>query len=244
MTIALVTGANKGIGREIAAQLAERGVTVLLSARDKDLGARAAAELGVRSLVLDVTDAASVRDAARWIDDEFGRLDVLVNNAGISGDPAGQRPGQVDVDVVRAVLETNVLGVITVTEAMLPLLRRSDAARIVNVSSAVGSLATNSDPTHYFARMQGSAAYAPSKAALNMLTVQYARELRPDGILVNSVTPGPCATDFTKPFARADITRSAADGAVIAVRMATLEREADGDGPSGGFFDDDGTVPW
>ncbi|MBO2450971.1 SDR family NAD(P)-dependent oxidoreductase [Actinomadura barringtoniae] len=240
MTIALVTGANKGIGREIAAQLAERGLTVLLAARNKELGEKAAAELGVRSLVLDVTDPASVRNAAERIDEEFGHLDVLINNAGISGDPAGQRPGHVEIDVVRSVLETNVLGVIAVTEAMLPLLRRSSAARIVNVSSAVGSLGTNTDPDHYFAKMQGSAAYAPSKAALNMLTVQYAKALRPDGILVNSVTPGACDTDFTKPFARTDITRTAADGAVIAVQMATLKE----DGPTSGFFDDNGTVPW
>jgi NAD(P)-dependent dehydrogenase (short-subunit alcohol dehydrogenase family) len=241
--IALVTGANKGIGREIAAQLAALGATVLVAARDPGRLKEAVAGLraaggDVHPVALDVTDPASVTAAAAEVERGFGRLDVLVNNAGISGGRAAQVPGSVDLDVVASVFATNVLGVIAVTEAMLPLLRRSAAARIVNLSSSVGSLARMSDPGHYFARMPGAVAYAPSKAALNQITVQYAKALRPAGILVNAADPGACATDFTAGFP--GITRTAADGAAIAVRLATLPA----DGPTGAYLADTGPVPW
>ncbi|TDD63573.1 SDR family NAD(P)-dependent oxidoreductase [Actinomadura rubrisoli] len=239
MTIALVTGANKGIGREIAAQLAERGLTVVLAARSKDRGDKAAAELGLQTVVMDVTDPASVRDAALRIKEDHGRLDVLVNNAGISGDPDRQRPGTADTDLVRTVFETNVFGVITVTEAMLPLLRHSSAPRIVNVSSSVGSLTDQTDPAHYFANMPASVAYASSKAALNMVTVQYAKALGGQGFRINAVTPGPCDTDFTRSLGF-NLTRTAADGAAVAVNLATI----DDNGPNGAFFDDRGPAPW
>lgn len=143
------------------------------------------------------------------------------------------------MDTVRAAFETNVFGVMMVTNAMIPLLRRSPAARIVNISSDVGSLAKMADSAHYFATLPGSAAYPPSKTALNSLTVQYAKDLRADNILVNAAAPGACATDFTKHLG-IPITRTAADGAAIAVRLATLGP----DGPTGGFFSDDGPVPW
>jgi NAD(P)-dependent dehydrogenase (short-subunit alcohol dehydrogenase family) len=244
-TIALVTGANKGIGYAIAAQLATgHGVAVLLGARDPDKGKRAAESLRerggeVRAITLDVTDATSVTAAAALIDTEYGRLDILVNNAGISGKRDAQRPGTVDLSVVRAVFETNLFGVIAVTEAMLPLLRRSASARIVNVSSGTGSLTWMTDPEHYFAsQVPGAAAYPVSKTALNMLTVQYAKALAPDGIAVNSIAPGACATDFITGINRV-ITRTADDGARIAVQLATRQ-----DPPSGGFHDDDGPVPW
>jgi NAD(P)-dependent dehydrogenase (short-subunit alcohol dehydrogenase family) len=157
----------------------------------------------------------------------------------ISGGLDRQSPGAADLDTVRAVFETNFFGVIMVTEAMLPLLRRSTAARIVNVSSGVGSLHNMTDPGHYMSRLPAALAYPTSKTALNSLTVQYAKALAADRILVNAVAPGPCATDFTKglPY---PVTRTAADGAEIAVRLATI----DPDGPSGGFFDDGGRVPW
>lgn len=249
--VALVTGANKGIGREIARQFAALGMHVLVGSRDPRRGEQAAAALradggDVDALELDVTDPRTVQAAAAQIEERFGRLDVLVNNAGISGADAGrsrgvsnQVPGTVELDVVRAVLDTNVVGVVAVTEAMLPLLRRTPEARIVNVSSSVGSVTLASDPTHYFARMPAGVAYPVSKAALNMLTVQYAKAGRDDGILVNAADPGACATDFT---AHLDfpIARTAADGAAIAVRLATLEK----DGPTGGLFNDDGPVPW
>ncbi|MER7579830.1 SDR family NAD(P)-dependent oxidoreductase [Kitasatospora sp. NPDC097691] len=245
-TIALVTGANRGIGHAIARRLAERGMTVLVTARDPKRAAAAADRLrgagsDVRSLALDVTDRATVHEAALQADAWFGRLDVLVNNAGISGDVDAQLPSAAAVETMVEVFETNVFGVLTVTNAMLPLLRRSAAARIVNVSSGVGSLGNQTDPGHYLSGLPPMAAYPAAKAALNMLTVQYARELRPEGILVNAVAPGACATDFTRnlPFGHT-ITRTAAEGAAIAVRLATLGP----DGPTGGFFDDDGPVRW
>lgn len=241
--IALVTGANKGIGRAIAHRLAELRMTVLVAARDPRRGAEAAAALRASGgqaypLTLDVTDPAGVAAAAAEVDDRFGRLDVLVNNAGISGDRAGQRPGAVDLAAVRAVFETNLFGVIVVTEALLPLLRRSAAGRIVNVSSGTGSMGRMTDATDYMARLPAFVGYPVTKTALNMLTIQYAKALAADGILVNAVAPGGCATDFTKgsPF---KITRTADQGAQIAVRMATLGH----DGPTGGFFEDNGAVP-
>jgi NAD(P)-dependent dehydrogenase (short-subunit alcohol dehydrogenase family) len=239
-TIALVTGANKGIGYEIVAQLAERGMTVLLAARDEQRREQAVAKLreagrDVHPIALDVTDPATARAAAATIEERFGRLDVLVNNAGITGGMA-QAPTSVDPATIRAVFDVNVLGVLTVTNAMLPLLRRSAAPRIVNMSSGVGSLAAMSDPDGPLAQMPASAAYVPSKTALNSLTVQYARELRKEGVLVNMADPGYVATDlngFTG-------FRTPAQGAAIAVRLATLGP----DGPTGGFFDDQGPVPW
>jgi NAD(P)-dependent dehydrogenase (short-subunit alcohol dehydrogenase family) len=191
-TTALVTGANKGIGREVAARLASLGTNVLLGSRDPHRGAAAAADLGprVHPVTLDVTDPAGVLSAARWIEERFGRLDILVNNAGVSGDLAAQNPVSVELSAVREVFETNVFGVITVTAAMLPLLVRSPAARIVNVSSGLGSLARMTDPEDYFTTRPPLAAYVPSKTALNSLTVQYAKALRSRNILVNAADPG------------------------------------------------------
>ncbi|NKZ08886.1 SDR family oxidoreductase [Actinomadura latina] len=244
---ALVTGANKGIGYAIAQGLAGRGMTVLLGARDPALGEKAAASLrdaghDVRAVALDVTDAASVEAAAGQVTARTGRLDVLVNNAGISGG-ARHLPDEADLDVVRQVFDTNLFGVIRVTNAMLPLLRRAPAGRIVNISSGTSSMAAMTDPGHYFWDTAAAAAYPASKAALNMLTIQYAKRLRDTGILVNAAAPGGCATDFTAEFARLSgrvVERTAEQGAAIAIRLATL----DGGGPTGGFFDDDGPVPW
>ncbi|MDH2429697.1 SDR family oxidoreductase [Sphaerisporangium sp. TRM90804] len=240
-TTALVTGANKGIGREVAARLAERGMTVLLACRDRRRGELAAREIGgdVHALLLDVTDEGTIRAAAAEVGERFGRLDVLVNNAGISGDVSAQTPSGAGLDVLREVFETNVMGPVMVTNAMLPLLRRSAAGRVVNVSSGLGSLSNMSDAAHYMSGLPPMVAYPMSKTALNALTVQYAKELAADGILVNAAAPGACATDFTKdlPFV---ITRTASEGAAIVVRLATLEAG----GPTGGFFDDQGAVPW
>jgi NAD(P)-dependent dehydrogenase (short-subunit alcohol dehydrogenase family) len=241
--IALVTGANKGIGFEIARGLARCGMSVVVGARDVVRGRAAVDALkgdgDVRMVPLEVTDGGSVRGAAEWLEGEFGRLDVLVNNAGIAGGIPAQAPGESDLAVVRAVFETNVFAVVAVTDAVLPLLRKSAAGRIVNVTSGLGSLAQMSDPAGRMAVLPASTAYAPSKTALNSLTVQYAKQLRDAGILVNAADPGGCATDFT---AHLDwpITRTAADGAAIAVRLATLP---DG-GPTGGYFNDAGSVPW
>ena len=235
--ITLVTGANKGIGREIAAQLAALGHTVVIGARNAEQGEEAAAELGADSVVLDVTDPASVAAAASRIEERHGRLDVLINNAAISRPPgtdlSHQNPSTADLDTLRAIFETNYFGVITVTNALLPLLRRSSAPRIVNVSSGGASLARNADPD---AQLPISAGYTPSKTALTSLTLQYARELRPDGILVNAVCPGFCATDLNGHAG----FRTPAQGAVAAVRLATIPA----DGPTGTFVDDEGPVPW
>jgi NAD(P)-dependent dehydrogenase (short-subunit alcohol dehydrogenase family) len=235
---ALVTGATRGIGRAVAAELGRLGLTVLIGARDPARGEEVARELGGEAVHLDVTDPDSIAKAAAWIGEHHGRLDVLVNNAGISGDDH-QAPGDVDPNTIRGVFATNVLGAIAVTEAMLPLLRRSPAGRIVNLSSSVGSLGRMSDPDGPFSRLPATLAYAPSKAALNQVTVQYAKALATDGILVNAADPGGCATDFTA-TRFPGITRTAADGARIAVWLATLPA----DGPTGAYLADAGPVPW
>jgi NAD(P)-dependent dehydrogenase (short-subunit alcohol dehydrogenase family) len=233
-TIALVTGANKGIGYQIVEQLAARGMTVLLGGRDQKRREAAAAELGVEPIALDVTDPATVAAAAAQVEAGYGRLDVLVNNAGIAG-TGFVPPSGTTVEAVREVFDTNVYGVIRVTNAMLPLLLRSPAPRIVNVSSMVGSLAVQSDPAGPLSVLPPTVAYPVSKTALNAVTVQYARELA-GRILVNAADPGYCATDLNDHRG----WRTAAEGAATAVRLATLEA----DGPTGGFFNDDGPVAW
>ncbi|WP_030760466.1 MULTISPECIES: SDR family oxidoreductase [unclassified Streptomyces] len=244
--ITLVTGANKGIGRQIAAQLGALGHIVVIGARDAELGRKAATELrgsGVdaASVVLDVTDPVSAAVAATEIESRYGRLDALVNNAAISGPPDStpddQRPSTADLDVLRAIFETNYFGVIAVTNAMLPLLRRSASPRIVNVSSSVGSLSINAELVRAdVLPIPISVGYVPSKSALTALTLQYARDLMPDGIKVNAVCPGYVATDLNGHRGH----RTPAEGAVAAVRMATIAAG----GPTGTFTDDEGPAPW
>ncbi|MFD8595099.1 SDR family NAD(P)-dependent oxidoreductase [Kitasatospora sp. NPDC059646] len=236
--VALVTGANKGIGYEIAAGLGALGWLVGVGARDEQRRADAVAALRDRGadafgVPLDVSDDDSVAAAAALLTERHGRLDVLVNNAAVTGGMP-QEPTGVDLAELRAVLETNVLGVIRVTNTFLPLLRRSAAPRIVNMSSAVGSLALQSDPDAFTGPT--SAAYAPSKTLLNAVTVQYAKELRDTGILINLACPGYCDTDLNGHRG----TRTPARGAAIAVELATLP---DG-GPTGRFFNEDGPLPW
>ena len=247
-TIALVTGANKGIGLETARQFGARGFTVLAGARDKERGLAAERELragGVdaRFVLLDVTLDASVREAADWIEREYGRLDILVNNAGIA---RGAPPSQTDLDVMHEVYEVNVFGVIRVTNAMLPLARRAPAARIVNVSSEVGSISSMTDPASPLGQMPASLAYPSSKAALNMITAIYARDLRDTPIKVNAANPGYTKTDLN----RNSGFRSVTEGAEATVYLATLPA----DGPSGilwghlwsadGPADAYGRLPW
>jgi NAD(P)-dependent dehydrogenase (short-subunit alcohol dehydrogenase family) len=228
--IALVTGANRGIGLELVRQLAQRGFTTVLGSRDEDKG-RAAAEslaadgIQVEARRLDVADAASARQLAAELDSEHGRLDVLVNNAAVLYD-TWQRGVDADLDLVHQALETNLFGAWHTTQACLPLLRRSSHGRIVNVSSGAGSLT----------RMgAGTPAYSVSKAALNALTRILAAELRSDGILVNSVCPGWVATDMGGPGGR-----PLEDGAA-SVMWAVLLPD---DGPTGGFFRDGRPVDW
>lgn len=241
MTV-LVTGGNKGIGREIAAQLADLGHTVIIGARSLSRGEETAAELratggNVTAVALDVTAPASAAAAADTVTAQHGHLDALINNAGISHQPgadsAGQLPGSADVDHVRYVFETNVFGVIIVTSAFLPLLRRSEGPRIVNVSSSAGSLASISDFNNADPIALG---YVPSKTALTAVTMMYARDLISERILVNAVCPGFVATDLNGH--RGILTP--AEGAISAVQMATIAA----DGPTGTFTDVDGPVAW
>jgi NAD(P)-dependent dehydrogenase (short-subunit alcohol dehydrogenase family) len=247
-TIALITGANKGIGLATARQFGACGFTVLAGARDEERGLAAERELradGVdaRFVSLDVTADASVREAADWIEREYGRLDILVNNAGIArGNPASET----NLDTMREVYEANVFGVIRVTNAMLPLLRRAPAARIVNVSSEVGSISSMTDPASPLAQMPASLAYPSSKAALNMITALYAKDLRDTPIKVNAANPGYTKTDLN----RNSGFRSVTEGAEASVYLATLPA----DGPSGilwghlwsadGPADAYGRLPW
>ncbi|MGW4633825.1 SDR family NAD(P)-dependent oxidoreductase [Nocardia sp. NPDC004415] len=237
-TIALVTGANKGIGYEIAAGLGALGWRVGVGARDRHRRDTAVAKLRAAGadafgVPLDVTDDDSVAAAADFLAGHAGGLDVLVNNAAITGG-VPQTPTTVDPATVRTVVETNVIGVVRVTNAMLPMLRVSAAPRIVTVSSSVGSLALQTTPGIDMGPVP--AVYAASKTFLNALTLRYAEELADTGILINSVCPGFTATDLNG-FRG---TRTTQQGAAIAIRLATLP---DG-GATGGFFDDAGTVPW
>lgn len=237
--IALVTGANKGIGFEIARRLGQAGMTVLLGARDPALGEPAAAglrdeQLDVRYIRLDLLDQGTIERAAMLIEADFHRLDVLINNAGIA-DPNDGPPSTADLDAIRRIMDTNFVGNVAVTRAMLPLVRKAPAGRIVNVSSGLGSLTLNGDPDWIFAPVK-LLGYCASKAALNMMTVQLAYELRDTAIKVNSADPGFTATDLNQHRG----TQTIEEGAAEAVRLALLPT----DGPTGGFFDSDGPRPW
>ncbi|MCF6469326.1 SDR family oxidoreductase [Nonomuraea sp. MG754425] len=233
-TVALVTGANKGLGRETARRLSGLGWRVFLAARDRERGAGAVKELAgldVELVELDVTSDASVAAAARDVAERAGRLDVLVNNAGVGGPPLS--PADTDAGPLRALYEVNVFGPVRVTRAFLPLLRRSELPRVVMVSSALASLTHAADPArpeHGFLAMD----YASSKTALNMIVSQYARAL--PGFKVNAADPGNPATDMNHHTG----VHTVEESAEVIVHLATLDR----DGPSGGFFDRHGSVPW
>ncbi|MFZ3597777.1 SDR family oxidoreductase [Streptomyces sp. BH104] len=237
--IALITGANKGIGLAVARGLGERGITVVLGARDEVLGKQAADALSADGITatpvrLDVRDESSVLDAARLVESRYGRLDILVNNAGTAGSFTGTAD-RAGADELREVFETNVFGVATVTRAMLPLLRRAPAGRVVNLSSHVGSLALNSDPGSPLAGVD-MIAYQSSKTALNALTVAYAKALRGTSVKVNAALPGVVATDINHHRG----PRTPAQGAAVVVRLALLDEN----GPSGACVADEGPVPW
>jgi NAD(P)-dependent dehydrogenase (short-subunit alcohol dehydrogenase family) len=242
MTIALITGAGRGLGFEIARQLGKRGVHVILGARDAGQGRTAVDELERKDItadtvVMDVTDTDSIRSARHWIAANHDHLDILVNNAGILND-AGVKAGELAFTDLRATFETNFFGVFATTQIFLPLLRQAPAGRIVNITSDLGSLAAMGDPAH---RQYGvfAAGYQASKCALNALTLQFAKELADTPIKVNSASPGVCRTDM----GGADAPLSVAEGAATAVWLATLEA----DGPTGGFFSstlDGGAHPW
>ncbi|WP_297608933.1 SDR family oxidoreductase [Nocardia sp.] len=248
MTTALITGANKGIGYETARQLAARGITVLIGARDADLGRTAADKLKAEGadaifVQLDVTDEQSIARAADWIGTEYGVLDILVNNAAIGGFVDGDNnPSSTTLATLRRVYETNVFGVVAVTNAVLPLLRRAAAARIVNVSSEVGSIAMMTDPDSPMWPM-AAIPYPSAKTALNMITAMYAKEFWDAPIKVNAANPGYTATDFNGNAG----FRTPAQGAEPSVHLATLPA----DGPSGQLWGyhmggdvEYGPLPW
>jgi NAD(P)-dependent dehydrogenase (short-subunit alcohol dehydrogenase family) len=236
--VALVTGANKGIGLEIARQLGQLGCTVLIGARDEQRGQEAAQKLqseglAARFVRLDVTDQNAIDAAAQKIADAFDKLDILVNNAAIGLDRTP--PSQLDIDILRRTYDTNVFGVFAVTKAMLPLLKKAEAGRIVNMSSGLGSLTQASDLNGPFASVN-LLAYNSSKTAVNALTVQFATELRDTPIKVNAADPGYVATDLNEHRGY----RTVQQGATAPVRLATLPE----DGPTGGYFNEDGVVQW
>jgi len=248
-SVVLVTGANQGIGLQIAKELVEHGFIVLIGSRNLERGEAAASEVGpdAHALQLDVTDQASITAAAERVRNEFGRLDLLINNAAISNTKKqpGQsveeyakttRPSNVSLDEMRAVWDTNVFGVLAVYQAMLPLLRETPGARIVNVSSGVGSLKTNLDPAFAYRAIFGPV-YPASKTALNALTVAMAIELEPEGINVNAVSPGFTRTNLNG-YAG---TETVEEGAREVVRVALLGP----DSPTGTFTRwENQTIPW
>ena len=241
LKIALITGANKGIGFEIARQLGAKGITVLTGARDRARGDEAARRLqseGIQATAvhLDVTDEATIKAAVTFIESTYGKLDILVNNAGISLTEGRVPPSELDLEVFRKTYETNVFGLFAVTRAMLPLLRVSDAGRIVNLSSPMGSLTLTSDPHSIYAQMPPLLAYRSSKTAVNAITVFFANEFRQTHIKVNAVSPGYVATDLNDH--QGFLTPQ--QGATLPVTFATLPV----DGPTGRFVEGDEEVPW
>jgi NAD(P)-dependent dehydrogenase (short-subunit alcohol dehydrogenase family) len=236
--IALISGANKGIGYETARGLGAKKIKVLIGARDKSRGEAAAETLraegaDARFVQLDVTDRDTILAAAQAIEKEFGRLDILINNAGIGEWSAS--PSTVDLAKVREIYDTNVFGPIALIQTMLPLLKKSRHGRIVNVSSSLGSLTLASDPNSPFADFT-ALGYNTSKSALNSMTIQFAKELKNTPIKVNAICPGYCATDLNNHSG----PRSAAQGAVAAIEYATLPD----DGPTGGYFNETGRIAW
>jgi NAD(P)-dependent dehydrogenase (short-subunit alcohol dehydrogenase family) len=236
--IALVTGSNQGIGFEIARGLATKKIKVLVGSRDESRGQRAAERIretggNAHFLKLDVTKCDSVQQAAEWIETNLGRLDILVNNAGIG--EQFSTPSTAPLDHLREIYETNVFGAIAVTQAMLPLLRRSKRGRVVNVSSSLGSLTLASQQDSALSELL-ALGYNTSKTALNSVTIQFANELRQSAIKVNAVCPGYCATAMSGYQG----PRTPRQGASVAIRYATI---AD-DGPTGGYFHEGGPIPW
>ncbi|MER6143187.1 SDR family NAD(P)-dependent oxidoreductase [Streptomyces sparsogenes] len=235
MRTTLITGATRGLGLETARRLVEAGHAVYLGARDARRGEEAAGRVGARALLIDVTGEDSVRAAAKLVQEEAGRLDVLVNNAGIGGRAASA--AETTADDLLAVYDTNVFGAVRVTHAFLPLLAASEAPVVVNVSSGLGSLAVAADPPAHASSVPGwlpALSYGSSKAALNMVTVQYAHAF--PHMRINAVDPGLTATDFNGHAG----TRTVEEGAEIIVRMARIGA----DGPTGGYFSAAGPLPW
>ena len=236
MKNALITGANKGIGFETARQLGKLGYKVLLGARDKKLGDEAARFLrdegiDAKFLMLDVADQQTIDEAFNIIEEEIGYLDVLINNAGVFLED-GILPTQLSLAMLKETFDVNFFGVFSVTTTFLPLIKKSSAGRIINVSSGQGSLTRSSSPDSK--RLQ--LAYNSSKAALNMLTIQFAKELKESKIKINSAAPGYTITDMNNGKGKNTVSQACA----VIVRLAEINET----GPTGGYFEDDGKIPW
>ena len=238
--IALITGANKGIGLETARQLGQEGITVLAGARDETKAKRTAEELrkeglDAHGIVLDVNNADSIQKAAARIEREYGRLDILVNNAGVMIDDQQKKPSEQSLEVWRKTFETNLFGLVATTQALLPLLRKSDAGRIVNLSSILGSIHLHATPGSPIYEMK-MPAYDVSKSAVNAYTVHLAWELKDTPIKVNAAHPGWVKTELGGEGAPMEIT----DGAKTSVALATIGA----DGPNGAYMHMGETLPW
>ena len=242
--IALVTGATRGIGLETVRQLAQAGVHTLLAGRDGARASEAALNLQrdglpVEAIALDVTDATSIAAAVQAVEQRHGRLDILVNNAGIMADDPTKPPSQQSAEAWRTTFDTNVFGLIETTKAFLPLLRKSDAGRIVNVSSALGSVTLHSDPSSFIYDFKVPA-YNVSKSAVNAWTVQLAYELRDSKVKVNTIHPGYVKTDMNNSGGEQRGELEVPEGARTSVKLALI----DDNGPNGGFFYFDEVLPW
>jgi NAD(P)-dependent dehydrogenase (short-subunit alcohol dehydrogenase family) len=239
--IALITGANKGIGLETARQLGKKEMTVLLGARDIKKGKTAAAELrkdgiDAQAIEIDVSDPDSINKAAAQVESDFGRLDILVNNAGVMTDDRGKKVSEQSLGTWRETFDTNVFGLIATTDAFLPLLRKSDAGRIVNLSSILGSIEFHARPGSPVYESKDTPAYNVSKAAVNAYTVQLAYELKGTNIKVNAAHPGWVKTDM----GGEDATMEIEDGAKTSVALATIGSE----GPNGAYIHMGEPLPW
>ncbi|MDR3727761.1 MAG: SDR family oxidoreductase [Terracidiphilus sp.] len=236
--VALITGANKGIGFEVARQIAKAGWTVLAGARNEEFGRRATAKLQAEGLDvhfvhIDLNAQETAVTAAETIRNQFGKLDLLINNAGIAGTGDGP-PSKVSIETVETVMHTNFVGTVAVTQAMLPLLQSTGKAQIINVSSELGSVSLHNDPNWKYAPVK-LLAYCATKAALNMFTVQLAYEFRDGSIMVNSINPGYTATDLNQKRG----TQTVEEGAAEIVRAALLDPPI-----TGKFLETGGEVPW
>lgn len=235
--IALVTGANKGLGFEISRQLAQQDIRVVMAIRDRTKGQVAIKQLlqvglDVEFQYLDVSDIESIKLVYSYLDRTYGKLDILINNAGVCLE-GEQKPSEISLNLVRQTLEINFIGAIATTQTLLPLIYKSEAGRIVNISSGRGSLTQHSDSKYNYAK---TLAYNSSKTALNAFTVMLAAELEDTGIKVNSADPGWCRTDMGTEAAPS----SAEQGADTPVWLATLPS----DGSTGGFFNSRNPIPW
>ena len=239
--IALITGANKGIGFETARQLGQEGIAVLVGARDAKKGEAAAEKLRLekieaQALTIDVSDEASIRKAAKRVESDYGRLDVLINNAGVMVDDEKKKPSEQSLETWRKTFETNLFGLIATTQAFLPLLRKSEAGRIVNLSSILGSITFHAKPGSPIYDSKSYASYNVSKSAVNAYTVQLAYELKDTKIKVNAAHPGWVKTEMGGEGATMELD----DGAKTSVALATLGP----DGPNGAYIHMGESLPW